>query len=101
MAYRSSSLTNLAAIRRSGQRPDLPVVIADNPASASWGARNGFCVVDRRDIAEDLSPFAGLDVLVITTKPFGDVAEFGKQLTETARYVTLVDAYHQRRSEFL
>lgn len=79
----------------------MPVVIADNPMSASWGVRNGFCVVDRRDISDDFSAFDGLDALVITLKPFGEVVEFSKRLGESARYVTIIDALHRRRSEFL
>jgi hypothetical protein len=101
MGYQRSTLASLESLRRRGQRPDMPVVIADNPMSVSWGVRNGFCVVDRRDIADDFTAFAGLDAYVITIKPFGEVVEFAKQLNETARYVTIVDALHRRRSEYL
>lgn len=101
MAFRHSSLASLAKIRKAGQRPDMPVVVSDNQLATHWGLRNGFCVVRRDDIAEDLSAFSGLDVFVVTLKPFGEVVEFAKELEECARYVTLVDGLHRRRSEFL
>lgn len=101
MAYHASTLANLAKIRKSGHRPDGPVAICDNPISAHWAVRNGFCMVDRRDVGDDLSAFAGLDALVFTLRPIHEAVEFGKQLAETCRYVTIVDALHRRRSEFL
>jgi hypothetical protein len=101
MAFRHSAFQALRAMRKAGQRPDGFVVIADNPMSASWGVRNGFCTIPRAEITDDHSPLAGLDALILTVKPFGDVAEFAKELQDTCRYVTIADALHRRRSEFL
>jgi hypothetical protein len=101
VAYRASTLANLAKIRRNGQRPDGPVVIADNETSADWGTRNGFFVVLRRDIHEDLSAFNGLDAMFFTMWPFSKVVEFAKRLTEECRYVTMCHASGLQRTEFL
>lgn len=101
MASRYSALAALRNLRRAGQRPDGPVVIADNRMSLEWGVRNGFCAIDRREIDDDLSALAGLDAWVFTLKPFGEVVEFCKELQESCRFVLIVDALHRRRSEFL
>lgn len=101
MGYQFSTLAKLSSLRRMGSRPDGPVAVCDNPISAQWSARNGFCVVDRRDITEDFSAFAGLDAFVLTLKPFGEVVELAKQIADEARFVTIVDALHRRPSEFL
>lgn len=101
MESKYSALAALRKLRRAGQRPDGPVVIADNRMNLEWGVRNGFCAIPRHEIEDDHSPLAGLDALVITVKPFGEVVEFCKQLQESCRFVTLVDGLHRRRSEFL
>jgi hypothetical protein len=88
-------------MRKSGQRPDGFVAISDNHVSTQWGLRNGFCTIPRQEITGDLSPLAGLDAVVMTLKPFAEVIEFAKSLEDTCRYVTISDALHQRRSEFL
>jgi hypothetical protein len=101
MAWKHSALADLMSLRKRGHRPDHPVVIADTGNALAWAKRNQYCAIDRRDVAEDLAAFAGLDVWVLTARPFAEVAELGFALTEVARYVTLVDSNHRTRSEFL
>lgn len=100
MAFKFSALEQLRSMRKNGQRPDGPVVIADNPMSTSWAVRNGFCAIDRRDLT-DYEPLAGLDAIVLTIRPYADSLEMALELKEYARFVTLSDALHRNRSEFL
>jgi hypothetical protein len=53
------------------------------------------------DIAEDVSAFGGLHVLVRTAKPFGEVVEVAKRIDEVADLVVIADTYGRRRMEVL
>lgn len=98
MAYRRSSLETLAAARGGGQRPDGFVVVGTADAAA-WAARNRFFFVDERDLRDDLTAFAGLDV-VIRTAHAAAHRDLAQHLAMNARAVTVFDT-RARHSEFL
>lgn len=101
MASKYSAVEVLRSMRKTGQRPEGPVVICDTPMSANWAVRNGFFAVDRRDVGEDLTPFAGLDAWVMTVRAFADSMQLASELAESCRFVTMVDGLQRDRSVFV
>ncbi len=101
MASRYSALEALRSMRKAGQRPEGPVVICDSSMSSAWAARNGFFAVERREVGEDLTPFAGLDVWLMSVRSFAETMPLASELADTCRFVTMVDALHRNRSVFV
>lgn len=101
MGFKCSSLRELETLRRRGSKPEDPVVIADDWHGASWGRRNRYFVVDRRDVADDMTAFSGLDVWIRTGRPFAESAELAFALGQVARFVTLVDSRSLEKSSFV
>lgn len=104
MGSSASTLADLARLRARGQRPEAPVVIADAPLAWGWARRHceeGTCIVDRRDVRDELTAFVGLDVWVVHAKEPAAAYELALALIEDCRFVTLIDATGQRRSEFV
>lgn len=98
MAYHASTLVDLERARARGQRPDGFVVVGGNEAAA-WAARNEFYFVDERDLREELTAFAGLDVVIRTAHAAGH-QELAQHLALNARSVTVFDT-RAKKSEFL
>lgn len=100
MAFKSSTLAELARMRSLGQRPEDPVVLADDAHGAAWARRNRYYLVDARDLTEDFSAFAGLLVWVRTCKQFGELIELVGELVGVAQFVVLIDSRARRDCEF-
>lgn len=101
MTFRRSTLAELETLRRRGSKPDDPVVIADDGIGAAWARRNRYFVVDRRDVTDNLTAFAGLDVWIRTGKPFAESAELAFALGEIARFVTIIDSRGREEPSFV
>jgi len=90
VGWNGSTLAELSRIRAHGQRPDGFVVVGAMDAAA-WAARNRFFFVDERDLGDDdLTAFAGLDVVIRTAHAFGH-RDLAQLMAMACRYLTIFD----------
>lgn len=95
MAYRASSLTDLARARCRGQKPEHGIVVVGEGEAANWAARNRFCFVSAADLTDDPVPFAGLRVIVRMANPARH-RERWQHLAMAAEHVAVFDLATRR-----
>jgi hypothetical protein len=84
MGYPRSTLVDLAKLRAGGQRPEGSIVVVGGPEAKLWASRNRFFCVDAREIADDMTPFTDLFVILRS-----DDRELAQKLAMVARMVTV------------
>ncbi len=98
MAYQHSTLTELQALRKRGEKPYGPVIVGDADAMA-WAKTNRYFGLDARDITEDLTALSGLCVCVRMANPWR-IAEAISRIAMNAEFTTVYDTRNKRAEYF-
>lgn len=109
MAYRSQidQLQALARLRRNGQRPIGPVIVTEAVTVFEWAtlAPNGLFAIRTdpgKPLGEHVNALAGLDVFVLTFRPFPDWQDRCIEiLAVSPRLLHLIDRAARKRTHIV
>lgn len=98
MGFKPSTLTELQALRKRGEKPYGPVIVGDESAM-KWARTNRFFGLDARDVGEDLTALSGLCVVVRMANPWR-IAEAISRIALNAEFTTVYDTRNKHAEHY-